>query len=1280
VPTIQLSERGRGPDGSFVVRVAFDDGVEYEVTVVDPAGSDVERELVWYFEEHLQFPFLDQDRRRAAVELLRAYGEALFSQVFGGAAGEQYRTHRQRGFDDCRLEVVGSSAFHRLHWEALRDPKLDTPLAVRLPVSRRVELRPVSFAVAEPQETLNILVVTARPDGPRDVGYRTISRPLLDALRQASLPVTVDLVRPGTWEALRGHLRQATDRHGSGWYHLVHFDMHGAFRDFDSMRAGQRAGRLLFAADRLEPYEGRRGFLFFETVQEGKPQPESAAAVAGLLAEHRVPMAVLNACQSAMQTDSEAALAQQLVEAGVPVVVGMSYSVTVSAAALAMPVLYEQLAQGVDPDRALRTMRRSLFDEQRRDAYFDQQLELQDWVLPVVFRQRSLQLRLRSMTEDEADRFYGRQDTIGEEPSPEYGFVGRDLDIQAIERRLLVSRRTNQVLVRGMAGAGKSTLIAHLSWWWQRTGLVERVFAFNYADRAWTAGQIIRQIAERLLSRVELARVESLSEPAQRERVAELLRSTRHLLVIDNAESITASPAAIPHALDSAEQDLLRRFLSRLRGGRTLVVLGSRESESWLARGTFEDNAYDLPGLDPQAASVLVERILARHHATHHHNDPDQRKALQELITLLGGYPLPLEVVLPVLATTTPRAVLAELNTGGSGADPVGLIRRAIEYSHGKLDPTIQHSLLLLAPFVGSIPMGPALDLYQQILATHSAVQALGPIDVQAGLRAAVDIGLAAGHPTLQGWAITVPVLPYFLRSRLQHQPDLTTATSAAHHHLFAELGAALHQMVLSHEPEQRATGRVAIQATYANLTAALDHALHQRKPVLPLIGPLEEYLDQSRQQPARRHLLEASIVQLADHDDAAARRELAVLCQLAGIVAREQRRFEEAENHYKQALALKLEFNDRHSAAGTYHNLGVVAQEQRRFEEAESYYKQALALFLEFNDRHSAAGTYHQLGVVAREQRRFEEAESYYKQALALFLEFNDRHSAASTYHQLGVVAQDQRRFEEAENHYKQALALFLEFNDRHSAARTYHSLGVVAQDQRRFEEAESYYKQALALKLEFNDRHSAAGTYHQLGVVAREQRRFEEAESYYKQALALFLEFNDRHSAASTYHQLGVVAQEQRRFEEAENHYKQAFTISSQLDRHRASQTATRLGSLLSAMDRHDEAIETLVYAAVTLASTDRTVRCRRRSSPQARAGNRWGRRIRAAVSSHGAQGSHRGTHHRDGRFRECPMNTPLIGKIVNCGSRHARAPDAAVEDVGVFERRDLSGSYAA
>ena len=57
-----------------------------------------------------------------------------------------------------------------------------------------------------------------------------------------------------------------------------------------------------------------------------------------------------------------------------------------------------------------------------------------------------------------------------------------------------------------------------------------------------------------------------------------------------------------------------------------------------------------------------------------------------------------------------------------------------IEYSHGKLDPTLQNSLMLLAPFTSVVPIGPILDTYRDLLIQDENVQGLGTVDLTAAL------------------------------------------------------------------------------------------------------------------------------------------------------------------------------------------------------------------------------------------------------------------------------------------------------------------------------------------------------------------------------------------------------------------------------------------------------------------------------------------------------------------------------------------------------------------
>nr|WP_232541385.1 tetratricopeptide repeat protein [Nocardia bovistercoris] len=993
------------------------------------------------------------------------------------------------------------------------------------------------------------------------------------------------MVRPGTWEGLRGHLNAVRAERGSGWYHLVHFDVHGAFTDPAAVRAGGRAGGLPSAAGDPTTSRGKEGYLFFETDVTGRSDPRSADEVAKLLGAHGVPMAVVNACQSAMQDGSEAALAQRLAETGVPLVVGMAYAVTVAAAALAMPALYGQLVRGVEPEEALRQMRRRLFESPDRQGFFDQILPLHDWVLPVVFRQHRVDLGLREMRPGEADSYEARASKVGAEPTPEYGFVGRDLDVHGIERMLLTDPDRNQILVRGMAGAGKSTLLAHLGWWWQRTGLVDEVFTFSYEDRAWTADQVVRAIAARLWpDRTANATWESSSEEAKRELVARTLRAQRHLLVIDNMESVTGAPASIPHALPAGDREALRELLARLRGGRTLVALGSREAETWLAAESFGACVHELGGLDPQAASVLADRILNRHNAVGYLDDPDHREALTALLESLGGYPLPMEVVLPTLSSTTPARVLEELGSGGPGADPTGSLRAAIEYSYAALDHAVQRALALLAPFTAVIPGADLLAEYQRLLQEYEPDDdRWGALDVVAGVEAAVRIGVAARHENLSGWVRVVPVLPYFLRRTVRAHPGWWQAARRAHYRLHVLLGERLLSQMIGLDPASRASGHATVQACYANFTDAMDTALEHGFPVTPVLWPIEVLLDQTRQYTAREHLLLGAATALSSHTGAVARNELARLLHQLGWVAHDQRRFDEAEGHYRRALELLLELGDRRTAGRTYHQLGLVCHDLRRFDEAERHYKQAVEVWLEFGSRHAAARTYHQLGVAAHARERLEQAEDYYRQSLELKLEFGDRPGAAVTYHQLGKLARDQRRLEQAEEHFLQSLGLKLEFGDRRGAASTYHQLGMIAHDRSHFEQAQDYYRQALELKLEFGDRHAAALTYHQLGSAAQDQRRFEQAEDYFRRALELKLEFGDRHGAASTYYHLGMVAEQQRRPDQAENHYRRALQAFPVEDGERGPvHAATALGRLLIEIGRRSDAFTVLVEAA--------------------------------------------------------------------------------------------------
>ena len=680
-----------------------------------------------------------------------------------------------------------------------------------------------------------------------------------------------------------------------------------------------------------------------------------------------------------------------------------------------------------------------------------------------------------------------------------------------------------------------------------------------------------------------------MSLAAQQSFLATRLRATRHLLILDNLESITGSNLAILHTLPEPEQRALHGWLRELADGRTLVLLGSRGPESWLAPGTFDANVYELPGLDAEAATTLADRILARHHATGYRRDPAMQQDLQRLITLLDGHPLALEVVLGNLAKQTPAAVLAALQSGDVGVDTPpqpspdrggssGLVDATsvpppvwgrlgggqedktksivacIDYSHSNLSPDAQHLLLCLAPFTGVINQE-WLPQYTEQLKAQPALAHLPFHRWDEVLTEAINWGLLTPDGQLSIYLRVQPIFPYFLQTRLQEQTELSHAIENAFQQHYDDLSHALYQLMESKEAKKRQLGQILTRFEYENIHQALIVALQKQKSIMKSYGALAKYLDSIRDLDRGLSLDENVMASIGDYTSEQLSGQPGVeLAVVIDDIAKRKlltQQYVQAKAAYERVLTLFqqntgfTEEKCQKLCAGVYQQLGSVVYEQRQWAQAEQYYQQALAIKIKYNDHYSQASTYHGLGMVAQAQQQWAQAEQYYQQALALFIEYNDRYNQAGTYHHLGSVAYEQQQWIQAEKHYQQALALFIEYNDRYNQACVYHQLGRVVQAQQQWVQAEQYYQQALALFIDYNDRYNQARTYHELGMVVQAQRQWTQAEQYYQQAFALFIEYNDRYSQASTYHQLGMVAEEQKEWQQAYDYFMCALAI---------------------------------------------------------------------------------------------------------------------------------------
>ncbi|MGB3495373.1 MAG: tetratricopeptide repeat protein [Elainellaceae cyanobacterium] len=1201
MPTIAIREREATETG-FAATLSIDNQTQYDITVCDPFNGKQERELEFYFERWIQFPFDNQVIAKRAADSVKTYGESLFEQVFrrDPDAYSDYKQACRGGLTQLQIEIEGSSPdFQALHWEALKDPNQPRPFAVEGIFTRKRVQRGVTPIDLNPSPVINLLVVTARPDEESDVGYRTISRPLIDAIHQAQLRVNVEILRPGTFQALSDHLADK-----EGYYHIIHFDAHGGLMAHDILQMGVRQDRYVFqqryGRKDMEPYDGLKAFLFLEGDRKGQADPVEAQELADLLTNKGIPICILNACQSGKQVrtppsvgangdasspdhpdsdlpiqnpkspieNSETSLGSRLMAAGIQMVVAMGYSVTVSAAALMMKTLYSQLfAQKGIPD-AIRLGRRELYNQKNRRVYFNHEVELEDWLLPVVYANREVDLKLREFGLEEEEKYFEYLDSLEaryEFQNPTYGFVGRDLEILKVEKSLL---HHNVLLLRGMGGTGKTTLLQYLWQWWLVTHFVEDAFYFGYDQKAHTVEQIIYEIGKRVYGRGEQAHFVAMNPRAKTTKLAKTLREKRYVLILDNLESVTGQELAIQNTLPEVEQQALRQFLMKLYGGKTFVVLGSRSGEEWLA-DTFTHegkvNRYQLSGLDPESRTVLAEKILDAQV-----KDPKRIAALRiddgfkRLMNLLAGYPLAMEVVLANLARQTPQEILDGLNAAGmksidaGGEDKTNNILKCVEYSHSNLSPDAQKLLVCLAPF-NKIIFHNALSNYVQHLQNQTIFQNYDFYQLEQAIQEAINWGLLSfeTHENLE-LIVIQPIFPYFLKTKLiETDVAISDAIKNAFRLHYQGLSGNYGSWMDSQESFEQKLGFSLCYLEYENLYSALQYALDsQEKDVLQIYNCLYLFLDKLDDKKTQMRLARYVCDKLRTEKIGEYTINYQILALLESLAKTciKLREYSEAQEIYLFLLDFLQDYNKNLNFEGEqeeiqvvaiYHQLGIISQELNQPQEALNYHHKCLGLNLKANDLCGQAVTYHQLGVLYEKIQDYREAKTCLENAVRLKHELGQYISQASTYYHLGRVLQRLRNYEQAIACHKEALKIEIEYEDFEGQANSYRMLGIAAQALQDYKKAREYYQNSLDIGIQTNNSDIQLSSYHQLGNISYILQEYDQALLHYRQSLNIKIELGIRDSQALTHHQLCLVNQVLNKIEDARFHNLEALKI---------------------------------------------------------------------------------------------------------------------------------------
>jgi CHAT domain/NACHT domain len=777
----ELKITSEGDDVSHVQNASLNK----KILEIGPSASD----LQWYFRDRIQMPFLETARAVEIERRLELYGTSICEAIFppGSALQRQLANWIEDQDVASEIRVVGPLDFQKIQWELLRPSTNLDPVALRIGIIRSSQNdRSAQIPNLSSNSSLKILLVTSRTRGTRDIDHRIISLVMDEIVNREGRSCSMNILPRGTLEALKAEL----ETKGFGFYHIVHFDTHGLVLSAEAYE------KLLESSDcncsektaippgQSEAFVELQGKLRYSFgIRRTTKDLVPAATLANILDAAGVKISILNSCDSASTSSS---LISAFHEHGVRHVIGMSFALSEEAAKMMTRVLYDDLISGKPLSTAITHARKVLFRDKSRSAFFGASIELEDWLLPIVYSSSNFVFNTypttipktvgsaeiaealdvavqnassRSRPDSPSNRFHQKYRPFLDSRT----LLGRDFEILQMQQLLLEER--NALLLRGLGGIGKSFLLQHLCLWWTRVGFCDDSLYYEFSSKIWSLEQLVADMGSHMF----VKDLEFQTKPVQEQikLIHQVCHDIRLLIVLDNLEAISQA-RTLEDAWEKPKQRAFRRFLAGFSGSKSLLLLGSRSAEKWLSAEVFEDNILMLGGLDREATSLLIRKLLDFHNRPDYIN-LDSLQTLSSVADYLNRHPLAMQAVISSIQGSTPRQILETVQTNKLCLNVEDDLNKCLRSSFQNLSEAIRRKILQLAPFSAHVVLENLCQYSKHLAALSIGIKSTGGIgesdaDWQMVIKELQNRGLAASvmedssfyilHPHLIGYVL----------------------------------------------------------------------------------------------------------------------------------------------------------------------------------------------------------------------------------------------------------------------------------------------------------------------------------------------------------------------------------------------------------------------------------------------------------------------------------------------------------------------------------------------
>lgn len=245
------------------------------------------------------------------------------------------------------------------------------------------------------------------------------------------------------------------------------------------------------------------------------------------------------------------------------------------------------------------------------------------------------------------------------------------------------------------------------------------------------------------------------------------------------------------------------------------------------------------------------------------------------------------------------------------------------------------------------------------------------------------------------------------------------------------------------------------------------------------------------------------------------------------GLLYDSKSQLDKAITHYKEALELYRELNDRGGQATALGNLGIVCGTKGELDKALDYFCQSLQIYRRIGDIEGEAASLINLGMVYVDKDELDKALEYCSQALEMSRRISYIQGEAIALGDIGFIYRGRGDLDKALEHYSKALEIDRRIGYFRGEAAALGNIGVVHKDKGDLDKALEHYSQALEVSRRIGHVQGEADQLDNMGEVYQDKGDLDKALEHYSQALETFRRIGDVRGEAIGLYNTGTAYQ---------------------------------------------------------------------------------------------------------------------------------------------------------